>query len=150
MTNIKTEYYIGCFEVYSFDKKLSEEIWKKVSDLNNLDEWDCVGKKIFPIQHIKFQNGSKDIQNLSNAFEMLKNELGEITIKGEIFSVDDYSKRGCRLLKIKNKIEPVVYEVCYEKQNGYFDWIVQDSDLSSLTDDNIEEDDLNNDQEIAF
>lgn len=120
------EYSVGCFEIFSYSRKLTQEDWNDLQDKIGLEEWSFNGRKIFMLDDHIFEPISKEMEDLQKMFSSIEEKIGEITVKGEIFLIDDFEKKGCRRLRaIKNsdkKIEVKLYEIGYEKQGSYFEW----------------------------
>lgn len=130
MSVYSDEYYIGSLEIFAIDGSFASEIWQRICNDFDISEWECHGRKIFPIRTIDFWNNSASLERLEQALGTLQDQIGKIIVKGQIFSVNDYKKEGCRVLKIRNNIEPVIYEIGYVREGGYFDWTIQESSSS--------------------
>lgn len=138
MGNRYFEYYVGCFEVFSFTEPLSPSTWNEIQSKLNAEKWKFSGRKLYPIDDIAFSPGSDDMNQLQEIFNEIEERLGELTIRGEIFMVDDYNKKGCRLLKTKKDdsskhVEVVLYEI--GGPGEYFDWEVMEHEHVDKFDD---------------
>jgi len=129
------KYTVGCFEIFSFKRPLSANEWKEIQSLLNAEKWDFVGRKLFPIDDIKFYFGSKDLEQLQQIFNSVEAKIGDLSVRGEILLVDNYDRNGCKLIKAKpskdKKIEVILYEMGY-RTDGYFDWDIATEDHHAI------------------